>query len=363
MKEEKFIKDLLEKADIKIGGNRPWDITVTDNRFYKRVLIDRSIGLGESYMEGYWECQSLDEFFNKLLSSNIKNQIKYLINPSIIFTLIKSKIFNRQTKKGALEVGKKHYDIGNDFYEKMLDKRMVYTSGYWKNSSNLDDAQEEKMDLICKKADLKPGMKILDIGCGWGSFVKFATEKYGVKSVGITISKEQLDYAQKNVSGLDCEIRFQDYRDVDEKFDAIVSVEMFEAVGQKNFRKYMEVAHKNLKKGGKFVIQTIGTHDTCFYKYDPWIDRYIFPNGTLPSQTEFVDSIENLFVIEHWENFRHYYDLTLMNWFNNFDKNWHLFKDVYGDKFYRMWKYYLLCCAGSFRSGNIQEWQIVLSKG
>lgn len=362
MKEEIFIKELFEKADIKINGDRPWDILVKDSCFYKRLLVDRSLGLGESYMSGYWECKSLDQFFDKLLSSNIRSQIKHLISPSIIFTLVKSKIINRQTKNGALEVGKRHYDIGNDFYEKMLDGRMVYTSGYWKNSKNLDEAQEEKMHLICKKANLKPGMKILDIGCGWGSFLKFAAEKYGINGVGITISKEQLEYAKNNVSGFECKIRFQDYRDINEKFDAIISVEMFEAVGQKNYRKYMQIVHNNLKDGGRFVIQTIGTHDTCLYKYDPWIDKYIFPNGTLPSQQELINSIEKLFSVEHWENFRQYYDLTLMSWFNNFDKNWYLFRNEYGDKFYRMWKYYLLCCAGSFRSGNIQEWQIVLEK-
>lgn len=361
-KSEKIITELLARADIKVGGDRPWDIQVKNIDLYQRIIRDRSIGLGETYMEGWWECEKLDQFFDKLLKAKLSKKLKGMITASLIKSVILSHLSNRQTKNRALQVGEEHYDIGNDLYEKMLDKRLTYTCGYWKDAKNLDEAQEAKLDLICKKAGLKKGMKILDIGCGWGSFVKFAVEKYGVSAVGITISKEQVKLAQENVAGLDVEIRFQDYRDVDEKFDAIISVGMFEHVGRKNFREYMKIVHKNLNSDGIFLLHTIGKAETQISPYDPWIDKYIFPNGTLPSQSEITKSIDRLFIMEDWHNFGTDYDKTLMAWHDNFTKNWDSIKSNYNDKFYMMWVYYLLCCAGNFRSRNMQLWQIVLSK-
>jgi len=362
MVEKEFVEKLLNTAGIKIDGDRDFDIRVKDDRFYKRVLHNGSLGLGESYMDGWWECNSIDQFTEKIISTKITEKTKDFINVKLIISFLKSKIFNRQNKKKSLEVGEVHYDLGNDFYKKMLDKRMIYTSAYWKNSQDLDEAQKAKLDLVCRKAGLKPGMKILDIGCGWGGLIKYAVENYGVSAVGITISKEQLKYAQDNVKELDAEIRLQDYRDVDEKFDAIVSVEMFEAVGQKNFKEYMKVANKNLKRGGVFVLQTIGMAKTTSDPRDAWLDKYIFPNGTLPSQSEITKCVEGLFTIEDWHNFGTDYDKTLMEWYKNFKNNWSEFEKQYGEKFYRMWEYYLLLCAGSFRARHIHVWQIVLSK-
>jgi len=362
MVEKEFVKKLFSVANIKINGDRDFDIRVKDERFYKKVLHNGSLGLGESYMDGWWECNNVDQFIEKIVSFQISEKTKNFINVKLVISFLRSKIFNLQNKEKSLEVGKVHYDLGNNFYQKMLDKRMVYTSAYWKNTENLDEAQEAKLDLICRKAGLKPGMKILDIGCGWGSLVKYATEKYGVSSVGITISKEQLKYARENTKGLGVEIRLQDYRDVDEKFDAIVSVEMFEAVGQKNFKEYMQVVNKNLKKGGVFVLQTIGMAKTTSDPRDAWLDKYIFPNGTLPSQAEITNSTEGLFTIEDWHNFGTNYDKTLMEWYKKFKNNWPQFKEQYGERFYKMWEYYLLSCAGSFRARHIHVWQIVLSK-
>jgi cyclopropane-fatty-acyl-phospholipid synthase len=364
-KEKNLVEKLFKMADIEIGGNsRPWDIQVHNEKFYPRVISNRSLGLGESYMDGWWDCNQVDEFVNKILTAKLDRKIKGLISPSLIMSIIRVGFFNVQNKIGSKKVIDVHYDIGNDFYEKMLDETLSYTCGYWKDADNLKDAQEAKMDLICKKIGLKPGMKILDIGCGWGNFVKYASEKYGVKAVGITISEEQKKKATEDTKGLDVEIRMCDYRDVDEdeKFDAIISIGMFEHVGRRNYREYMEVAHKNLKERGIFMLHCIGLADSSRKQHDPWIEKYIFPNSELPAQIDVTKSVDGLFVIEDWHNFGSDYDKTLVEWYNNFDEHWPEFKEIYGDRFYRMWKYYLLLCAGIFRSRHGQLWQVTLSK-
>ncbi|MDH7528362.1 MAG: cyclopropane fatty acyl phospholipid synthase, partial [Ignavibacteria bacterium] len=243
----------------------------------------------------------------------------------------------------------------------MLDKRMNYSCAYWKDATNLDEAQENKLELICKKLYLKPGMRVLDIGCGWGAFAKYAAEKYGVEVVGITVSKEQLKLAKELCDGLPVEIRLQDYREVNEKFDRIVSIGMFEHVGYKNYREYFKIAAKNLKDDGIFLLHTIGSNIST-KSTDAWTHKYIFPNGMLPSLAQISKTVENLFVIEDVHNFGADYDKTLMAWYNNFKNNWHKLKDKYGERFYRMWEYFLLSCAGAFRARKNQLWQIVLSK-
>lgn len=217
------------------------------------------------------------------------------------------------------------------------------------------------MDLVCKKIGLKPGMKILDIGCGWGSFAKYAAEKYGVNVVGITVSREQMKLGNELCKGLQVEIRLQDYRDVEEKFDRIVSLGMIEHVGYKNFKTYMETVHKSLKSDGLFLLHTIGGNESV-YTTNPWIEKYIFPNSMLPSAKQLTSASEGLFVLEDWHSFGTDYDRTLISWYKNFDTNWEKLKDAYDERFYRMWKFYLLVSAGSFRARNIQLWQIVFSK-
>ena len=241
-------------------------------------------------------------------------------------------------------VGKEHYDIGNDLYQLMLDKRMTYTCGYWKNAKNLEEAQEAKLDLICKKLGLKKGDKVLDIGCGWGSFAKYAAEKYGARVVGITVSKEQVELARKLCKGLPVEIRIQDYREVNEKFDHVVSIGMFEHVGYKNYRTFFKTVHKCLKDDGLFLLHTMGQRDSYPDFNHPdyhWVLKHIFPNGMIPSIKQIGKATEELFVMEDWHTFREDYDKTIMAWWNNFDKNWPKLRAKYGDRFYRMWRFYV----------------------
>jgi cyclopropane-fatty-acyl-phospholipid synthase len=279
----------------------------------------------------------------------------------MIVDVAKARVMNLQKKSHAFNIGEKHYDIGNDLYTAMLDQRLTYTCGYWKDADNLDAAQEAKLDLVCRKLGLKEGDHVLDIGCGWGSFLKYAAEKYGVRGTGVTVSKEQKELADKLCEGLPIEIRLQDYRDVNEKFDHIMSLGMIEHVGYKNYRTYMEIAQKNLKDDGLFLLHTIGGNKTS-RGTDPWIDKYIFPDSMLPSAKQLTAAYEGLFVMEDWHSFGAFYDNTLMAWFNNVEATWDTLKDKYDDRFHRMWTFYLLACAGSFRSRKNQLWQIVLSK-
>lgn len=357
------VHELLAKAGITVNGSNPWDIQIHNEKLYGRVMRQGSIGLGEAYMDGWWDVKELDEFFNRILGSGIDQVAQSWIGEAIIG--ITHTIFNYQSKARAFQVGEKHYDIGNDLYERMLDKRMVYTCAYYKTGNeSLEEAQEAKLDLTCRKLGLKAGQRVLDIGCGWGSFAKFAAEKYGAEVVGLTVSVEQAALARERCAGLPVDIRVKDYRDEYEQFDHIVSVEMFEAVGHKNFREYMNVARRCLKDGGLFVLQTIGGNKSVVAT-DPWIDKYIFPNGMLPSIAQIGKAIEGLFVMEDWHNFGFDYDKTLMEWNARFQAAWPDLKEKYakeyGGRFKRMWEYYLLQCAGSFRCRRNQDWQIVLS--
>jgi cyclopropane-fatty-acyl-phospholipid synthase len=350
---------LLALAEIEIDGINPWDIQVYNDMFYRRVLNQGSLGLGESYMDGWWGCEKLDELFSRVLRVHLETEVKQ--NRRILLDILRAKVLNLQSRGRAFHIGEKHYDIGNELFKCMLDKRMVYSCGYWKDAQTLDEAQENKLDLICRKLGLQPGMKLLDIGCGWGSFTKYAAEKYGVEVVGITVSREQVELADAVCSSLPVEIRLQDYRDVDETFDHIVSVGMIEHVGYKNYREYMNVVHRCLKDDGLFLLHTIGGNRSVT-STDPWINKYIFPNGMLPSIKQIGAAIEGLFVMEDWHNFSADYDKTLMAWYRNFNENWQQIAAHYDERFYKMWEYYLLSCAGSFRARSNQLWQIVLSK-
>lgn len=360
------VDQLLEGTTVAINGQSPWDIQVKDERLYGRVLSEGSLGFGEAYMDGWWDCSQIDELITRIQRYDVVSKLKP--SAKLIMDSILARLLNLQSKSRAFKIGEAHYDLGNDLYRAMLDKRMTYTCGYWNPSASsgqgvqtLDEAQEAKLDLVCRKIGLKPGQKVLDIGCGWGSFAKFAAEKYGVEVVGVTVSKEQVDLARELCRGLPVVIKLQDYRDIKETFDHVVSLGMIEHVGYKNFRDYFKVVHRCLKDEGLFLLHTIGgnlsTHST-----DPWIAKYIFPNSMLPSAKQLAEASEGLFVMEDWHNFSADYDKTLMAWCHNFEAYWDELKNKYDERFHRMWRFYLLACAGTFRSRMNQLWQIVYSK-
>lgn len=358
------IEKLLSKADVTLNGPNPWDIQVHNDAFYDRVFAGGSLAVGESYMDGWWDAEALDELISRILGAKLKNEVGK--NLETLFYIAKSKLFNQQSRSRAFQVGEEHYDVGNELYERMLDKRMTYTCGYWSGTpraQTLDEAQEAKLDLVCRKIGLKKGDTVLDIGGGWGSFAQFAYENYGAETVAITISKEQADLGRARTKNMPIEIRVQDYRDLsaEEQFDHVVSLGMFEHVGYKNYTTYMDVVRSVLKDGGTFLLHTIGSSVTG-KTGDPWIDKYIFPNGKLPSIAQIGHAIEQRFVMEDWHNFGLDYDKTLQAWRANFERAWPEIKEHYNDRFYRMWWYYLSASMATFRVRNSHLWQIVLSK-
>lgn len=348
---------LLAQASVQVGGPRATDLQVHDGRLYHRLVAHGSLGLGESYMDGWWDVADLDGFLFRLLDALLDEQVHGIDDAWLWF---KSSLLNLQRGQRAFTVGQRHYDLGNDLFEAMLGSRLVYSCGYWKEARTLDDAQAAKLDLVCRKLKLEPGMRILDIGCGWGEALKFAAEQYGVSGVGVTVSRAQAQFARALCKDLPIEIRVCDYRELDGRFDRAYSIGMFEHVGVKNYRSYFEVKRRCLVDDGLALLHCIGSNVSS-NRTDPWIEKYIFPNSMLPSAEQIAIAREHLFVIEDWHNFGADYDRTLMAWRANFDAAWPALADRYDERFRRMWRFYLSASAAVFRARRDQLWQLVLS--
>jgi len=353
-----FGEQLLAELGIELGGSAPTDIVVHDNRFYERVLADRELGLGESYQAGWWDANQLDEFLTALVMKDVRSLIKP--SPTLLATAARAKVQNRQTLKRAADNASAHYDIGNDLYERMLDKRMIYSCGYWADAVDLETAQEAKLDLVCRKLGLKSGMRVLDIGCGWGGFACYAAERYGVDVVGISLAEEQVRVATERTNHLNVDIRLQDYRTMEGTFDRIVSIGMFEHVGPKNYKAFFEHCDRLLTPDGVMLHHTIGGLESRT-QTDPWFDKYIFPGGVLPSLAQIGQASEGSWVLEDFHNFGPDYDTTLMHWHARINQAW---PDLphYDEHFRRTWDYYLMGSAAGFRSRSTQLWQMVFRR-
>lgn len=355
---QRYIQSAFAEAGVNTNGVNPWDIKVHDKRFFSRVFHQLSLGMGESYMDGWWDAERLDLLFQRLYRNDLHNRgvtwrhrVHYL----------RARVLNMQRPSRAFQVGERHYDVGNDLYKVMLGPRMIYSSCYWKDAACLSEAEDAKLDLICRKLELAPGMKILDIGCGWGGFARYAAEKYGVHVVGITVSHEQVELARKMCRGLPIEFRLKDYREVEGRYDRIASIGMIGHVGFKNYRTMMKVVDRCLVDDGLFFIHTMGANRSSTAA-EPWIDRYIFPNGMAPSVVQIATAIEGLFAMEDWHNLSTDYYRTGMAWLANFEAGWPQLSSRYDERFHRMWRYYLCCIASAFAARILQTWDIVLSK-
>ncbi len=355
---EKIITDLFAEADIEINGVRPCDIRVNDGRFFRRVLAEGTLGFGESYMESWWDCDDLEELCYRAIRSRIHTRIRP--NLAAIVEVALSLLLNLQTKSRARIVGRRHYDLGNDFFGAMLDPSMQYSCAYFHGTNDLATAQELKMELICRKLGVHPGMRVLDIGCGWGGLARHMAMNHGCEVVGLTISAEQRRYAENLCADLPVDIRLQDYRDVEGVFDRVVSVGMFEHVGPKNHRIYMNKVRECLRPDGLFLLHTITANEirkTC----DRWISKYIFANSMLPTASQVLQAGEGLFVTEDIHNLGQYYVPTLRAWESAFMKSREEFRARFGEEFVRMWRLYLLSCSGAFRARSLQVFQFLLS--
>lgn len=355
---ESDIKKMLASVDVEIGGSRPWDIQVHNTKLYSRVLCFANLGLGEAYMEGWWNCTALDQFFYRVLRGGLEKRFRFTL--PVLLEVLAYSFRNLQSPERARMVAVHHYDFGNDVFEAMLDPAMQYSCGYWENATNLEEAQRQKMDMICRKLQLQPGMNVLDIGCGWGGLGRYMAREYGVRVTGVTVSEAQARYAREHGEGEDLRWLLQDYRTLSGTFDRIVSVGMFEHVGRKNYAVYMDTVRRLLAEDGLFLLHTIGGNKArrCV---DPWIEKYIFKNGILPSIHLVGNCVEGRMVMEDWENFGAYYDKTLMCWAENFARGRKEGRFQCSEAQNRMFLYYLLSCAGAFRARDLQLWQIVLS--
>lgn len=351
---------LLARAGITVNGARPWDMRIHHPGTLDRVLSQGSLGLGESYMEGWWDCERLDEFFCRVLRARLDERVAH---PGWWWTVLRARLTNLQSLARAWQVARAHYDLGNDLFTAMLDPSMAYSCGYWAHASDLERAQQAKLELVCRKLRLEPGMTLLDIGCGWGSLMRHAAQHHGVQCVGLTVSREQAAWGQARAQGLPIRFELLDYRQFNPdgriRFDRVASIGMFEHVGHKNYRTWFAMVRRSVHEDGLCLLHTIGKNRSGTGT-DPWIGRHIFPNGELPSMAEVADSAED-FVVEDWHNFGADYDRTLMAWCERFEAAWPRLQRQYDPRFYRMWRYYLLCCAGTFRARDNQLWQLVLS--
>lgn len=363
----RYICRLLSDAGITVNGNAPWDIRVRNQAVFRRVLLTGSVGLGEAYVDGWWDCEDLGAFFDRLIKWRNSRTTPLVVEWPRILSDLKRRFVNRQSVGRARRVVDAHYDLPTCLFEAMLGPTMAYSCGYWRDATTLDDAQQHKMDLICRKLRISAPDRVLDLGCGFGAFARFAAARYGCSVVGVTNSASHARYARTVCRGLPVEIHECDYRAIghytnDMKFDKVVSIAMCEAVGAANYRTYMEIVHQVLAVDGLWLLHTLGDL-AC--SSDPWMNKHIFPNGELPTRQQLSKAMRGLFSIEDFHCFESDYCQTVTAWEANFVNHWDDLRSsdegLFNERFYRMWTYYLRSCWGSLRAGNMQLWQLVLS--
>lgn len=354
----RLLEEWLASVGVTLDGQRPVDMRVTNDDFFEKALPRGTAAVLNAYVDGWWECERLDELAARILTVDPK--LPAIPRLQAMWGFLRAWLTNRQTRQKSAELG--HYDLGNDLFAAMLDRRMIYSCAYWRDATNLDEAQEAKLRLVCRKARIQPGDRVLDIGCGWGGFARFAAERHGASVLGVTLSQNQAELGTSRCKGLPVELSVQDYRDLDlDPVDAVVSIGMFEHVGPKNYRRFMQIVRRCLKPDGTFVLHTIGG-PTSRRAIDPWVNDNIFPSAVIPSAHQIIEARSELLQIEDWHIFGPDYDRTLMAWWTRFDSAWRRgLKDSFDDRFYRLWRCYLLTCAGVFRARQCDVWQIVMS--
>jgi len=351
---------LLAPLDVRLDGDRPWDIRVRDPRALRKSLTGGSLGFGEAFVDGWWDCGDLEELIYRLVVADLRG-LAYML-PAVFLKRRLAALVNLQTRPRSRRVAEQHYDYGNDFFAALLGRHPIYSCGYFREGDDLDAAQLAKMDLICKKLDLRPGEHLLDVGGGWGELARHAAATYGVRVTSINISEEQMRIGRERCRGLDVEIVGCDYRDVRGTFDKVMAIAMFTHVGPHNYRGFMERMSRVLSPGGIFVMEGVWGNATQTTG-DPWVDRYIFPGAVIPSGAQTFAAVERLFVVEDLHNFGPHYATTLRAWNANLQQAWPALAARYDERARRTFEYYLLAMAALFRARAMQNWQLVLTHG
>lgn len=361
--ENQFCVELNGKEYFIGEGNPMFKIKINKELSITDLMTSTSLALGEAYMKGELEIEGdLYHALNCFLGQMGKFQTDK--------KALKKLIFSSNSKKNQKQEVSSHYDIGNDFYKLWLDESLSYPCAYFASDKDtLFEAQNNKIERILKKLDLKPGMELLDIGCGWGSLLIHAAKEYGVSGKGITLSEEQYKSFKQRIEdeGLSdrLSVEILDYRDLPKKewtFDRVVSVGMIEHVGRDNYNRFMSCVDSVLKPHGLFLLHYISALKE--YPGDAWIKKYIFPGGMLPSLREIINlcSDYNFYTLDV-ESLRRHYNRTLLNWDKNFNEHRAEIEKMMGTEFTRMWDLYLCACAAAFNNGIIDLHQILISKG
>lgn len=336
-------------------------VTVTDNVTLARIIAQPSLGVGEAYMDGRLIIDRGNIHDLVDLASRNTGGRPGVKRPGALGRWWTRMVREHNERQSARRNVAHHYDLSLDLYRTFLDDDLQYSCAVFERPGmTLEEAQAAKKRRLAAKLQLSEGQRVLDIGCGWGAFMGYAAERYAARCVGVTVSTEQVAYVKRRYEGQPVEPLLMDYRDYSGEVDHVVSMGMFEHVGHRNYRAYFRKARSVLKDGGLFLLHTIVSGERS-PSIEPWLDRYIFPNGVLPTVGQIGQATEDLFVIEDFENFGAYYDRTLMAWHANFMRRRGAMAAKYGERFCRMWDYYLACCAGGFRSRRISVGQFVLS--
>ena len=346
-------------------------VKINKSDFFKKIISKGSIGMAEAYMNNEFETDNLSGLI-ELTAKNIKIIHKFSGILDLSFINYLKKMFNKNTKSNSKKNISKHYDLGNEFFSLWLDNSLTYSSAIFENDKlDLEEAQINKYQKLTSLIKPKIGDKVLEIGCGWGGFAEFIGKNYDVKLDCITISKKQFDYAKNRIYkiGLNekVNIKMQDYRDVENKYNSIASIEMIEAVGQNYLKNYFQSIKKYLKDDGKAAIQAITIDDKLFNRYkkkEDFIQKYIFPGGFLPSKGSLVEYAKKTGLeLNQCSSYGTHYSNTLKIWREKFFKSWELIsKQGFDNTFKRMWNFYLSYCEAGFRSKNIDLIQFSLLK-
>jgi cyclopropane-fatty-acyl-phospholipid synthase len=355
-----LVAAVLRTAGIHLGGDQPWDVQVTDPRFYSSVLLRGSLGFGESYMRGWWHVEDLEEVAYRLSRAGLHWVARAL--PPHLVALAAASFSNRQTRTDSVNLVDRHYNLGNDLFRGFLGRSMVYSCAYFDDTESLDRAQELKLDLICRRLGLKAGERLLDIGGGWGEFARHAALHYGCHVTSINIADEQIRHARERCAGLPVEIVKCDYRDLRGSFDKVAVIAMLTHVGHSNYRRFMTIVHDCLATGGRVLVETLGSRISKV-NCEPWTNRYIFPGGVVPSLRQIDRAADGLLARTEVTEFGHHYVPTLRSWNANLHASWPQLAGRYPETTRLMLGYFFLTVAGAFRAGHLKYWHVQLQKG